>query len=193
MGGCTGTFAGTWDSTDGKLTITLDGTEASGVYKTSDTISGTVRGNVLEGQWRKPSGRSGRFRFDLNAEATSFTGVWFESGKNKGKWNGDCISSGGGPGGGALGGVAGLCADPRVLAFMDEWLSQAIPPQEPGESLYFDKWGRILGRGRKPDVVLTTKQNPDAHSRCEWLWYLSPTLKSENMGTLQSYLLEKLK
>jgi hypothetical protein len=93
-----------------------------------------------------------------------------------------------GAAGGATGGGGGACADPRVLPIMDEWLRLAIPPQQSGESLYYDEWGRILGTSLTGTI--RPAGNPDApQGRCAWLLYLAPRLDSMNgYGTMQSYL-----
>jgi hypothetical protein len=94
---------------------------------------------------------------------------------------------------GTAAGGAGPCADPRVLPIMDEWLRLALPPQQPGESLRYDQWGRVLGRSSTG--VIEPAGNPDApRGRCAWLLELAPHLNSMNgYGTLQSYLENKLR
>ena len=101
-----------------------------------------------------------------------------------------------GPGGCQVAGVTcpgpggqGLCADPNVLAVMDQWLTSATPPMRPGESLCYDCWGRTLGTTLTGTI--STSQNPDTQgkTRCEWLYYLAPGLDSgNNFGTLADYL-----
>jgi hypothetical protein len=49
---------------------------------------------------------------------------------------------------GTTGGTGGICDDPQTLAVMDEWLARAVPPQEPGESLRYESWGRVVGTSR---------------------------------------------
>jgi hypothetical protein len=90
------------------------------------------------------------------------------------------------------GGGGGACADPRVLATMDEWLRSATPPQQPGESLYYDEWGRVLGRSLT--ATISPAGNPDAPlGRCAWLLNLMWGLDSMNgYGTLGAYLQSRL-
>jgi hypothetical protein len=103
----------------------------------------------------------------------------------------DCRGSGGGGVGGSGGG--GICADPRTLAIMDEWLARAIPPQKPGESLRYEAWGRLVGRSLT--ATLTTSGKPDTQlSRCEWLWaHASRLLSTNGLGSLQEYVEQRLR
>lgn len=96
-------------------------------------------------------------------------------------------SSGGGTGGG------GICADPRTLQIMDEWLSRAIPPQPAGSNLRYEAWGRVVGRS--PSSTVTVNGKPDTRlTRCEWLWQYSTQLSSTNgLGTLAEYVNSRLK
>ncbi len=81
----------------------------------------------------------------------------------------------------------GICYDPQTLAFMDEWLKQAIPPQQPGESLRYESWGRVVGAARTGEISVPPR--PDTRlNRCDWLWYHSPRLRSTNLGTLREYV-----
>src|SRR5262249_26568614 len=75
---------------------------------------------------------------------------------------------GGTRGGTTPGATGGLCADPRALALMDQWLAAAIPPQQPGESLHYDPWGRLVGRTLTNTI--TAPSPPDTTlTRCEYL------------------------
>jgi hypothetical protein len=75
---------------------------------------------------------------------------------------------------------------------MDEWLRVALPPQQPGESLHYDMWGRVLGRSSS--AVIRPAGNPDApRGRCIWLLELASRLDSMNgYGTLLNYLQRRL-
>lgn len=101
-----------------------------------------------------------------------------------GEWTGSFVFVGGAAGPPA---ARGICDDPRTLALMDEWLARAIPPQEPGESLRYEAWGRLVGRSRT--ATITVSGPPDTRlSRCEYLWQIAPQLRSTNLGTLRAYL-----
>jgi hypothetical protein len=96
------------------------------------------------------------------------------------------------PGGKSSGSAAaGGCANARTLAIMDEWLARATPLQQPGESLRYEAWGRVVGRSRSANLSVPGK--PDTSlTRCEWLWQLAPQLVSTNLGTLKKYLGQRL-
>lgn len=90
------TWAGTWNSDFGKLTLSASG---SGTYEGyyPGTVSGTITGNVLEGTWTQPTNdppKSGSFKFTMSADGHSFTGDWAYAGGGCGiacGWNGTCI------------------------------------------------------------------------------------------------------
>ncbi len=88
-----------------------------------------------------------------------------------------------------------ICANPRTQAIMDEWLSLANPPnnQLPGWNVHYDTWGRLVGSS--PSAILTgLPQGVDTRlSRCEYLWSIAAALNSTNIGTMRSYLEQKLR
>ena len=72
---------------------------------------------------------------------------------------------------------------------MDDWLARAIPHQQPGESLKYEDWGRLVGRSRT--ATLTVNGPPTTNlSRCDWLWMQAANLNSRNLGTLRHYLIK---
>ena len=95
------TWAGTWDSDFGELTLDAGG---SGSYKgsSSGTVTGKVTGNVDEGRWSQPSSQpggptlKGTFKFTMSGDGRSFSGVWAYDSGGCGTacgWNGRrCIS-----------------------------------------------------------------------------------------------------
>jgi hypothetical protein len=93
---------------------------------------------------------------------------------------------------GAGGTAGGICANPRALALMDEWLAAAVPPQKEGESLRYEAWGRLVGRSLT--AVITVNGPPDTPlSRCEYLWQNAAQLNSTNgLGTLKEYVEKRL-
>jgi hypothetical protein len=83
----------------------------------------------------------------------------------------------------------GVCADPRTLAIMDEWLGRAIPLQNrrPGWSVRYDSWGRLVGRS--PTAVMNASGSPDTSmTRCEYLWRYTADRGSINLGSLREYV-----
>ena len=88
---CRSGFAGEWETTYGKLTLSVSGDEVWGVYGTNKRISGRVSGRTLEGRWEYPNGRSGRLRFAHDGYG-KFTGNWGEKdGNMNSKWTGSCV------------------------------------------------------------------------------------------------------
>src|SRR3954454_8859403 len=94
--GAANTFAGTWDSDFGPLTLDAGG---SGSYVGSNggTVSGHVTGNVDQGTWYQPGTppRQGTFKFTLGFDGRSFTGDWHYDTGGCGSacgWNGHCVS-----------------------------------------------------------------------------------------------------
>ena len=70
---------------------------------------------------------------------------------------------------------------------MDQWLAAAIPPQQPGESLRYDPWGRLVGQSL--GSTITAPSPPDTTlTRCEYLWARADQLQSTNLGTLKEYV-----
>jgi hypothetical protein len=88
---------------------------------------------------------------------------------------------------GAGGAAGGICDDPAVLAIIDDWLRTAIPPQKAGESLRYERWGRMVGRSLT--ATINAPNPPDTHlSRCNYLWQRADSLRSTNIGTLREYV-----
>jgi hypothetical protein len=90
-------FAGTWKSSFGTMTITQDGSRILGDYSHDrGKIEGTIEGSVVKGKWSespsyKPPRDAGDFEFTLSADGTSFSGKWrygFGTGPWKGDWKG---------------------------------------------------------------------------------------------------------
>lgn len=89
---CSG-FGGSWDTPYGPLSLVVDGGRVTGNYsvqKGPGRIIGTLRGNVVEGEWIQPD-RRGRLRFTLADNGSSFSGRWWEAdGTYGGLWDGKC-------------------------------------------------------------------------------------------------------
>ncbi|MBI4892455.1 MAG: hypothetical protein HY821_17655 [Acidobacteria bacterium] len=85
------------------LRLSVNGNQASGTYSDprawqgDATLTGTVNGRALEGQWFNPLLRGntrnrGPVRFDLSPDGRSFTGYWREAdGTGGGQWIGNCV------------------------------------------------------------------------------------------------------
>ena len=203
VGSPCGPFEGVWKDNYGcTMTFRRTGNSVSATYVFeggSSSLSGTVSGNVLEGQYFQPSYgdpryRQGRFRFTLAQDGRSWSGQYWDINGNlhSGGWNGTCVGAiTGSSGGGAA--TGGICADPRTLAIMDEWLTRANPPQnqQPGWSVRYEPWGRLVGS--TPSTNLTVSGSPDTRmSRCDWLWYYAASFRSSNLGTLKEYVERRL-
>ena len=121
-------------------------------------------------------------------------GSWANSIYSTGvKGGGGGVGPGGDSGSSGVGGGGGICADPRTLPIMDEWLSRAIPPQKPGESLRSEPWGRLVGTSL-PATIRTAGPPDTRETRCEWLWHYSAGLTSTNgLGTLREYVNQRLR
>jgi hypothetical protein len=102
---CSGGFAGVWDGGGGlMLRLAVNGNQASGTYtdlrawQGDAFITGTVRGNVFDGQWHNPVLRGntrsrGPVHFELAPDGRSFQGYWREEdGQGGGGWTGSCVS-----------------------------------------------------------------------------------------------------
>lgn len=77
-----GTFAGTWDTTYGRMTLTQDGAKVRGSYvfqRQRSTLEGQVEKNKLTFHYQEPSAR-GEGWFELSADGKSFAGQWREQG-----------------------------------------------------------------------------------------------------------------
>lgn len=76
------TFAGTWDTDYGAMTITMNGNVANGTYYENDgKISGTVSGKILTGTWSEspswmPPNDAGDVYFTLSDDGHTFAGKW---------------------------------------------------------------------------------------------------------------------
>ena len=197
--GCATTFAGRWKTNFGELTISVRGNEATGSYGSGRTVSGLIRGNVLEGTWRYSNGRWGRLRFTHSGNGT-FTGNYGEKDvPMRSSWKGTCL--GGLPGAvSSAGGFAGMCApvsgtggrgicqDPRVEQLMNDWLSRAIPPRKPGATLRYDCWGRVLGSANPGLITANQRPDTDGRTRCDYLSDHSHLYTSTNLGTMREYI-----
>lgn len=89
------TWAGTWDSDFGKLTLSAGG---SGSYEgfNPGTVSGTIKGDVLKGTWAQPGDppKNGTFKFTMSTDGRFFIGVWAYAGGGCGSacgWSGTCV------------------------------------------------------------------------------------------------------
>lgn len=193
-GGC-GPFEGVWTTNYTPITFRRSGSQVTGSYEYqgASTLSGTLSGNVLEGQYSQPNYPSplyqrGRIRFVLSSDGQSFTGQWWDAnGAGGGAWNGQCQT----PAGPSTAG--GVCADRRTQGLMDEWLKGAIPVENrtPGYNLRYEPWGRLVGTS--PTANITAPNPPDTDlSRCEWLWRQAGKLGSTNLGTLREYIERRL-
>ncbi len=197
--GCATTFAGRWKTRHGDLTIGVRGNQASGSYGSGRTVSGLIRGNVLEGTWRHRSGRSGGVRFTHQGNGT-FTGSYGEKdGPMRSSWNGTCLGAVPGAVSSTSGfagmcapvsgtGGSGICEDPRVEQLMNDWLSRAVPPQRAGASLRYDCWGRALGSANPGLITANQRPDTDGRTRCEYLRDHSHLYTSTNVGTMRQYL-----
>lgn len=82
-GGCM-PFDGVWTTNYSPITFRRIGNQVSGTYEYqgASSLSGTVSGNVLEGQYSQPNYpnplyQRGRFRLVLSTDGQSFTGAWW--------------------------------------------------------------------------------------------------------------------
>lgn len=93
---------------------------------------------------------------------------------------------------GVPGATANVCADPRTLGLMDQWLRSANPPQREGDSLRYEPWGRLVGQ--TATAFVNVSGPPDTRlSRCEWLWTYARSMGSTNAGTLYDFLVSRLR
>jgi hypothetical protein len=84
------------------------------------------------------------------------------------------------------------CADPRTIGFMDQWLSNAIPVAN--GNYHFDQWGRLIGQNANTSIS-NIGQPVDPYTwatRCNFLWSVAPQLNSKNLGTMMSYIQQRL-
>lgn len=94
-----GDFSGVYLTEYGPLRLTRTGDQVRGVYSSAggkdSTVTGTVRGNVLTGRWREPSGK-GTFAFTLDPDGRSFVGSFSNDGdpNEAGEWGGHCKGDG---------------------------------------------------------------------------------------------------
>jgi len=92
-------WAGSWNTDFGPITLTLNGTQASGSNNYLDpsnvpttlSVNGTANGNTLTGTFgiTPPTPAfGGTMTFTLSADGQSFTGTYTLPGNNTGTWNG---------------------------------------------------------------------------------------------------------
>jgi hypothetical protein len=93
-GGCSGTFAGQWESSYGQLIMYLDGDRVKGAYSVNNgRIIGNISGRNLSGEWEDSTGL-GKIELVLSLDGRSFTGRWIRTqgkGNSGGEWNGQCL------------------------------------------------------------------------------------------------------
>lgn len=91
-----GTYAGTWDTTFGKMTLTQEGDKVSGHYLMGNercTVEGKVDKNKLTFAYQEPNA-SGEGWFELAADGKGFAGKWREQGMSEwGEWIGKRLTS----------------------------------------------------------------------------------------------------
>jgi hypothetical protein len=94
-----GDFSGLYQTDYGPLRLTRTRDQVRGTYtrgsERDSTVTGTVRGNVLNGRWTEPDGK-GNFRFTLAPDGRSFKGrfgLGVDS-KDAGEWDGHCGDDG---------------------------------------------------------------------------------------------------
>lgn len=81
-GGGSCSWAGTWDTNFGQMTLSEATGFVTGTYAFDDgTINGAVSGNQLTGSWAeqpsyKPPNDSGGFALTISGDCNSFTGTW---------------------------------------------------------------------------------------------------------------------
>jgi hypothetical protein len=90
----TASWAGTWRTDYGAMSLTQTGNMVRGTYAVcggSATISGTVSGGTLTGTWNEQmcGNGSGALEFTMSGDGRSFTGKWARgSGVPTNPWNG---------------------------------------------------------------------------------------------------------
>jgi len=93
-------FAGTWKTGFGTLTVTQNGKKIRGQYPhDKGKIEGTIEGSVVRGKWSegssyKPPKDAGDFEFVISRDGNSFKGKWsygFGNEKWHSTWNGEKI------------------------------------------------------------------------------------------------------
>jgi len=86
------TWAGTWITTFGKMSLKQNGTSVSGEYGNPvETLEGTISGNKLSGTW-KDSLSTGKFEFTMSADGSAFTGTMYNDtlgDRGTQEWNGN--------------------------------------------------------------------------------------------------------
>ena len=85
-------FAGTWNSDFGAMTVTQTGTAISGTYAGTEpgTFAGTIAGNKVSITWTAKTGEKGKAVLTISADGKAFTGTWgyAASETDGGAWNG---------------------------------------------------------------------------------------------------------
>lgn len=86
------TWAGTWITTFGKMTLKQNDASVSGEYGNPvETLEGTASGNKLTGTW-KDSLSTGKFEFTMSVDGNAFTGTMYNAvlgDRGTQEWNGD--------------------------------------------------------------------------------------------------------
>jgi hypothetical protein len=186
-------FEGVWSTNYTPIAFRRTGNRVTGSYEYQgvSTLSGTLNGNVLEGEYSQPSYPSplyqrGRFRMVLSSDGQSFIGQWWDAnGNTGGPWNGNCQT----PSNGSTASAAGICDNPQTISIMDEWLRTASPVENrtAGYNLRYESWGRLIGSS--PTANISAPNPPDTDlTRCEWLWKQADKLRSTNLGNLREYV-----
>lgn len=86
------TFAGEWDTTYGRMSLKVDGTKITGVYRygnePDNTIQGTQDGRKFAFTYSEPS-VTGEGNFTVSEDGKSFDGQWRPAGREAwGRWSG---------------------------------------------------------------------------------------------------------
>jgi hypothetical protein len=89
-------FAGTWDTDWGSLTLRQDGTNVIGEY--SGQFTGTIEGTVVDGSlkytWKQTNGEQGSGVFRLADDGNSIRGTWgTKDSADGGEWTGKRLSA----------------------------------------------------------------------------------------------------
>jgi len=100
QGGCTGTFAGRWNTDFGWVEFQLQGSQARGYYEWwggSGTVQAVVEGRKLSGRWAaREATAEGEIELILTEDGRSFSGSWTRDRGDErwtsGTWSGTCAT-----------------------------------------------------------------------------------------------------